>query len=162
MIFCMVLASGELLKNGRRFTTPGKVPVPSGRCEKIDFQLTSDLQSKKLRARIPSKRLLRLGCTFRIKNQTPIKSAKSIFSHLPGGTGTLSETPLAASPKSQSRLTNKSSRCSACDPHSFREFRDFQRPRNQRTRTGVLPKRLSVPGHALRCGPETSVTSPLR
>jgi hypothetical protein len=29
MIFCGVLASGELLKNGGRFTTPSKVPVPS-------------------------------------------------------------------------------------------------------------------------------------
>jgi hypothetical protein len=32
---------------------------------------------------MPSKRLLRLGCTFRIKNQTPIKSANPIFSHPP-------------------------------------------------------------------------------
>jgi hypothetical protein len=29
MIYCGVLASLELLKNGGRFTTPSKVPVPS-------------------------------------------------------------------------------------------------------------------------------------
>jgi hypothetical protein len=46
----------------------GLVNFPSGGCEKIGFRLTSDLQSKQLRARMPSKRLLRLGCTFRIKN----------------------------------------------------------------------------------------------
>jgi hypothetical protein len=40
----------------------------SGGCEKIGFRRTSDLQSKKLRARMPSERLLRLRCTFRIKN----------------------------------------------------------------------------------------------
>jgi hypothetical protein len=40
----------------------------TGRCEKIDFLLMRDLQSTKLRARIPSKRLLRFRYTFRIKN----------------------------------------------------------------------------------------------
>jgi hypothetical protein len=43
--------------------------VPSGGCEKIGFPLMSDLQSKKLRARMPSERLLRLGYTFRIKTK---------------------------------------------------------------------------------------------
>jgi hypothetical protein len=42
-------------------------PVTGG-CEKIGFPLMSDLQSKKLRARMPSERLLWLGYTFRIKN----------------------------------------------------------------------------------------------
>ena len=59
------------------------VNVPSGGCEKIDFSLTSDPESEKLRARMPSKRLLGSRHTFPFKNRTLIKSGKPIFSHPP-------------------------------------------------------------------------------
>jgi hypothetical protein len=59
------------------------VNIPSGGCEKIDFCQLSYLQSEKLRARMPYKRLLRIGYTFPFKNKAPTKSAISTFSHPP-------------------------------------------------------------------------------
>ena len=55
------------------------VNVPSGGCEKIDFSLTSDPESEKLRARMPSKRLLRLRYTFPVKNKTSINQQNQFF-----------------------------------------------------------------------------------
>jgi hypothetical protein len=82
------------------FTTRGLDRGVTGGCEKIDFPVTSDPESEKLRVRMPSKRLLRSRHTFPIKNGTLIQSAKSIFSHLPDGTFTI---PEAAPRKSQIR-----------------------------------------------------------
>jgi hypothetical protein len=46
------------------------VNIPSGRCEKIDFSLPSDLKPEKLRARMPYKWPLTRRYTFPFKNDT--------------------------------------------------------------------------------------------